>query len=649
MLRILYLTCCLFILFTTHTFASPSIKDFSADSEFSGVKISPDGKHLGVILMEDEKRTLLILNLESMKPTYAVKFSGDEEVGSYYWVNDERIVLQKLYKHAQREVSDYYGELLAVNYDGSKSKYLFGYNGGTSTGTSISNNEAIRASAFVLDTLKDDDKYIYVMAYPWNRQNYAYTLAYRVNVYSGKRKRLTTSPIANAGFLVDNNEEIRFSFATDEKNNDQLFYYENGEWVDADKIRGGLTDFYPLSFTEDNKSIYALANGEGATRAIYEVELATAKHKKIIQHDVVDPLMTWVSDQTNALYAVEFENGYPEYRFVDTQSDKAKALRQLMDAIPDHRIRIVSETVDGNTLIVMAMNDRNSGDYYLFDRQKLKLKFLFAENAKLDPSEMSEVRPISFTNRDGVTIHGYLTLPVGMKEHKNMPLVVNPHGGPHGPRDLWVFNSENQLLANNGIAVLQVNFRGSGGYGTAFEESGYLSWGSKIQYDIIDATQYVIDQGYADKDRVCISGGSFGGYSALMSPMLAPDMFKCAVGVAGVYDLEQMYKTGDVPESYSGGAYLEEVLGTDIQRLRAMSPTHNVSKLKAKVLLIHGEEDERAPIEQYEAMAKALEQANYPFQKEIWRKEGHGFFNAENREKYYDIMLKFIKENLNVK
>lgn len=649
MLRILYLTCCLLVLFTTHTFAAPQIKDFSADSEFSGVKISPDGKHLGVILIEDEKRTLLILNLESMKPTYAVKFSGDEEVGSYYWVNEERVVLQKLYKHAQREVSDYYGELLAVNFDGSKSKYLFGYNSDTSASTKIKSNGGIQATAFVLDTLKDDKDDIFVMAYPWNKQNYTYTEVYRVDVYSGKRKRLTTSPVANAGFLVDNNENVRFSFARDKKNNDQLFYYENDEWVDAERIKGGLTDFYPLSFTEDNKSIYAIAHGEGATSAIYEVELATAKHKKIIQHDVVDPFMTWVSDQTNTLYAVEFENGYPEYQFVDTESAKAKALQQLMAAIPDHRIRIVSETIDGNTLIVMAMNDRNSGDYYLFDRKKLKLKFLFAENASLDPSDMSEVRPISFTNRDGVTIHGYLTLPRGIKEHKNMPLVVNPHGGPHGPRDLWVFNSENQLLAQNGIAVLQVNFRGSGGYGKAFEESGYLAWGSKIQYDIIDATQYVIDQGYADKDRVCISGGSFGGYSALMSPMLAPDMFKCAVGVAGVYDLEQMYKTGDVPESYGGEAYLEEVLGTDIQRLREMSPTHNVNKLKAKVLLIHGEEDERAPIEQFEAMEKALNQANYPFQKEIWKKEGHGFFNAENRAKYYEITLKFIKENLNVK
>ncbi|PKG79160.1 peptidase S9 [Shewanella sp. Actino-trap-3] len=649
MLRILYLTCCLLILFTSHTFASPQIKDFSADSEFSEVKISPDGKHLGVILIEDEKRTLLILNLETMKPTNAVKFSGDEEVGSYYWVNDERIVLQKLYKHAQREVSDYRGELLAVNYDGSKSKYLFGYNGRNTAGTSISSNEIIYAHAYVLDTLKDDDKYIYVMAKPWNSLNYAYTLVYRVNVYSGKRKRLTTSPIANAGFLVDNKEDVRFSFARDNKNDDQLFYYENGEWVDAERIKGGLTDFYPISFTEDNKSIYAIAHGEGATQAIYEVELATAKHKKIIQHDVVDPFITWISEQTNSLYAVEFENGYPEYQFVDTESAKAKALQQLMAAIPDHRIRIVSETIDGNTLIVAAMNDKNSGDYYLFDRKKLKLKFLFAGNAALDPSEMSEVRPISFTNRDGVTIHGYLTLPSGIKDHKNMPLVVNPHGGPHGARDLWIFNPENQLLAQNGIAVLQVNFRGSGGYGKAFEESGYLAWGSKIQYDIIDATQYVIDQGYVDKDRVCISGGSFGGYSALISPMLAPDMFKCAIGVAGVYDLEQMYNTGDIPDSYGGEAFLKEVLGTNTQQLQTMSPTHNVSKLKAKVLLIHGEEDERAPIEQFEAMEKALNQANYPFQKEIWEKEGHGFYNAENRAKYYEIMLKFIKENLNIK
>lgn len=225
-------------------------------------------------------------------------------------------------------------------------------------------------------------------------------------------------------------------------------------------------------------------------------------------------------------------------------------------------------------------------------------------------------------------------------------MVVNPHGGPHGIRDWWGFDPQNQLLAQNGMAVLQVNFRGSGGYGERFEQAGYQKWGSDIQHDIIDATQYVIDQGVADKERVCIAGGSFGGYSALQSAVLAPDMFKCAVGFAGVYDLELMFDEGDVARTRSGTSYLKDVLGQDKATLKAMSPSENVAKLKANLLLVHGGEDERAPIEQLESLEKALKAHNYPYQKLVMDNEGHGFYNDSHRAKYYDQMLSFLKTNL---
>lgn len=150
---------------------------------------------------------------------------------------------------------------------------------------------------------------------------------------------------------------------------------------------------------------------------------------------------------------------------------------------------------------------------------------------------MAEVKPMDIKVRDGMTIQAYLTLPPG-KDPKQLPLVVNPHGGPHYVRDSWGFDPQNQMLANQGIAVLQVNFRGSGGYGEAFQQAGYRKWGSEIQYDIIDATRHLIDQGIVDKQRICIVGGSFGGYSALQSSVMEPDLFKCAIGFAGVYDLE---------------------------------------------------------------------------------------------------------------
>jgi len=275
----------------------------------------------------------------------------------------------------------------------------------------------------------------------------------------------------------------------------------------------------------------------------------------------------------------------------------------------------------------------------------MKLEYLVSQKNWLDPELMAEVRPISFTSRDGKTIHGYLTLPNNL-EAKNLPLVVNPHGGPHGPRDWWGFDPQNQLIASQGAAVLQINFRGSGGYGKNFEHLGHQKWGTDIQYDIIDGTKYVIEQGLVDKDRICIAGGSFGGYSALMAPTLAPDMFKCAIGFAGVYDLPLMFKEGDVQSRRAGGRYLEQVLGEDTKVLKSMSPTHNVDKLKTKILLVHGGDDERAPIEQFEALEDALNERNYPYQKLVMDDEGHGFYNDEHQAKYYGEMLSFLKENL---
>jgi dipeptidyl aminopeptidase/acylaminoacyl peptidase len=261
---------------------------------------------------------------------------------------------------------------------------------------------------------------------------------------------------------------------------------------------------------------------------------------------------------------------------------------------------------------------------------------------------MSEVKPISFTSRDGKVISGYLTLPYD-KEAKNLPLVVNPHGGPHGVRDEWGFNTQNQMLANQGMAVLQVNFRGSGGFGQNFEQAGFQKWGSEVQYDILDATHYVIEQGYVDKNRICISGGSFGGYSALQSAILEPDLFKCAIGFAGIYNLELMFDEGDIANSASGTSYLKNVLGQNSEVLRAMSPSENVDKLKANLLLVHGGDDERAPIEQLESLEKALKAHDYPYEKLVMDDEGHGFYNDDNRAQYYEKMLLFLKKNLNIK
>ena len=224
-------------------------------------------------------------------------------------------------------------------------------------------------------------------------------------------------------------------------------------------------------------------------------------------------------------------------------------------------------------------------------------------------------------------------------------MVVIPHGGPHGVRDNWGFNSEVQLLASEGFAVLQVNYRGSGGYGLKFQEAGYRHWGDRMMEDIIDATRYAVKKGHADPGRICIYGGSFGGYSALQAPIVAPDLFRCAVGYAGVYDLTIMSSEGDIGQSRMGRGFLTRVLGEDEDALKKFSPSWNVDKLRAKVFLIHGKKDQRAPFEHAERLRKALQDRGIEPEWLVEGREGHGFYDEDARERMYVKMLQFLRDN----
>ncbi|RTR29274.1 alpha/beta hydrolase family protein [Shewanella atlantica] len=623
---------------------------FSRSAEFSNVKISPGGDYLSTITTKDSKKVLIILDAKTRKPLHSVYFSTNAQVGDYQWVNDERVVLQKVYLKGWQDHPLYYGELMAVNADGSKPEYLFGYNQqGQQTGSRIKKNTPIRATAYILDPMPENKRYMLVKALPWGSggSNTAENLqqVYRVDVYKGKRKKLATAPISYANFLTDDEGEVRFVSGTRDYISSRLFYRKDHLWVDTEKLQLNLEQMRPIAFGDDKDSVYVVGSEPGKNKGIYLINIKTGTKKLISRDDVVDPYNVWINQNNKKLYAVEFENGYPSYEFVDKKDARAKLIKQLLASLPGHQIHLVSETTDSSQFIIKAFNDRNPGDYYLFNNETMKLEYLVSQKNWLDPELMAEVKPISFTSRDGKTIHGYLTLPNNL-EAKNLPLVVNPHGGPHGPRDWWGFDPQNQLIASQGAAVLQINFRGSGGYGKNFEHLGHQKWGTDIQYDIIDGTKYVIEQGLVDKDRICIAGGSFGGYSALMAPTLAPDMFKCAIGFAGVYDLPLMFKEGDVQSRRAGGRYLEQVLGEDTKVLKSMSPTHNVDKLKTKILLVHGGDDERAPIEQFEALEDALNERNYPYQKLVMDDEGHGFYNDEHQAKYYGEMLSFLKENL---
>jgi dipeptidyl aminopeptidase/acylaminoacyl peptidase len=623
---------------------------FSRSAQYSNMKLSPDGTYLSAITSIEGKNALIILDTNSKQLINVLNFPSNAQTGDYAWVSDERLVLQKEYVKGWSDSPLYYGELMAVNADGSRAKYLFGYNGGQQQASSRrKTSPPIRATAFILDPLIDDPKHVLVNAIPWNSANtlnYASRQnVYLVDVYRGTRDKITRAPIGYARFMTDDKGIVRFVAGEDDNNKTQVFYRPDRDWLNSQSLDLGLTDFSPISFTDKPNSIYATGRKPGETLGVYKIDLATGAKEKILQDPKLDPVHYWLNQQTKQLYSVEYQDDYPTYTFVNQEDKQSQQLKQLIASFPGQQVYIVSQTRDGKKQIILTLSDQNPGDYYLFDTEKVQLRHLVPRKNWINPKLMAKVKPITLTNRDNIEISGYLTLPQG-HEAKNLPLIVNPHGGPHGVRDEWGFDAQNQLLASQGYAVLQVNFRGSGGFGETFEQAGHQKWGSDIQFDIIDATRHLIDQGIANKERVCILGSSFGGYSALQSAILEPDMFKCAIGFAGIYDLPLMFKKGDIAARVAGKSYLKQVLGQDESILKAMSPSYNTDKLKAKLLLVHGGDDERAPIEQLESLEDALKARQYPYEKLVMDDEGHGFYNDDHRAKYYQKMLDFLDASL---
>lgn len=238
-------------------------------------------------------------------------------------------------------------------------------------------------------------------------------------------------------------------------------------------------------------------------------------------------------------------------------------------------------------------------------------------------------------------MHGLLTLPPG-SDGKNLPLVVMPHGGPYDVNDTWGFDPEPQILAQHGYAVLQVNFRGSGGYGRAFSDGGVRQWGRAMQDDVSDATRWAIAQGIADGKRICIYGASYGGYAALMGPIREPGLYQCAVGLSGVFDLAKMYKWGSIRRSDYGQQYLKRVLGEDAAELAANSPANLADRIGVPVLLAHGVLDARVDIKHAQLMRRELGKRKQPVEYVEYSSTGHAIRLERHELDFYARLLEFL-------
>jgi dipeptidyl aminopeptidase/acylaminoacyl peptidase len=441
---------------------------------------------------------------------------------------------------------------------------------------------------------------------------------------------------------MDANKDARFAWGEDLKNR-QKVYYRAGKGKDWELVNDEHTSgrrLYPQHFAPDGSKVYVQVTEKTGPDSMQTWDVATRKLTPLVRDDDTDPQGLLLSADGRTPYAVFFMDGLPRAHVFAPEVPEAKLRATLAQSFPGHWVTITSYTKDEQKLVFRVASDRNPGEFYLFDRGAKKATYLLSRAEWIDPEQMAEMKPIKYVARDGRTIHGYLTLPRGMD--KNLPLILNPHGGPIGVSEAWGYNSEVQLFANRGYAVLQIDYRGSGNHGDEFMKAGYRKWGTGMIDDMTDAVAWAVKQGYVDKDRVCIYGASYGGYAAAQAVVREPDLYKCAVGYVGVYDLPMMYTRGDVRNRDAGTNYLEEAMGTGREFLVANSPARNADKIKVPVFLIAGKEDFRAHPDHSRAMRDALQKVGKLHEYIEKEYEGHGFFKEENNRELYTKMVAFF-------
>jgi len=627
--------------------APVAIEDFVKQPEFAEMQISPSGKYLAVKVPFEDTTVVFVIDRESKQRTATIRAAGENVIDQFWWVNDTRLVASVAEQLGGVDKPQPNGELYAINADGSGSMQLFGYRAnGNAGGSHIKKGGEKRyASAFVIDTIAGDDKNILVQTFDWRNSEKAPPSVEMLDVYTGKTRRVGVGPKMNASFVADHRGQVRASLAPDDDLNDVMYVRsgEGADWRVFNDPKTSKATISPLMFARDNKHVYATVTRANQPDALYRIDLESGA-KELLYAGDADPGTLLVTPDHQDAYGVVTLDGKVGVHVFDPASQWGKLALSVQQAFPGQVAIFGTFANDGKAGLVHVFSDRNPGDYYLFDTEKKNADYLGSARKWIEPERMAAMQPIQFKARDGLQIHGYLTLPPG-SDGKNLPLIVNPHGGPHGIRDVWGFNGEVQLLASRGYAVLQVNYRGSGGYGADFLHAGYRQWGLRMQDDLTDATNWAVQQGYADPKRLAIYGASYGGYAALEGVIREPDLYRCSVGYVGVYDLGLMYKDGDTHHFLSGRRYLEMVLGTDSADLRARSPAFNADKIKVPLMLVAGGRDQRVPIAQADALRDALDKRKYSYDWLLKDKEGHGFYRTDNKVELYTKMLAFLDAN----
>mgnify|MGYP006138838193 CR=1 FL=1 len=626
-----------------------SLEEYARHEQFIQIKISPTGQYLAATRRADAGNIeLIVIDRLKMAVVSQRHFSGDDTIGGFEWANEERLLINMARQLGALEKPVATGELFAVDADGKKAIMLNGYR----------SKERDTTAADVIDWLPNEKNEVVISHYNW-RSKEPFVDFYQLNIVSGRKKRLGGAPIrAVSGSavraLTDSGGYPKLVVGLDPKDTGRLVMLyraeRSGDWRTLASYERKRGSFAPLTFAADDASIWGVSTSETNTQALAKVDIATGKETIVAVNERVDmmPIFSFRKGRAVELIGASFEYDQIDSFFFDTVEDKVFSanLQGLIGAFPNSSVGVTSATLDNKLMVISVMSANSPRTFYLFDSEKKQVSFLLHSAPWLADKVMPQTQSITYKTRDGQEIVALLTLPVGV-EAKNLPLILLPHGGPHGVRDSMAgMDNDVKVLASHGYAVLQPNFRGSGGFGSAFITSGYKKWGTMMIDDMTDGVKHLITQGVADPRRIAVYGASYGGYASLMSVVREPDLYRCAINFVGMSDLALMYEEGDTTESDIGIDTLEDFIGRSEEVLKGQSAIHNLDKLKVPVFIIHGAEDRRVPLIQAEVLKKAFDEKGHPYEWLVKEKEGHGFYNPVNEQERWEKMLKFLEKHM---
>lgn len=620
--------------------ASPvNIEDYVRRDGYGRIKISPDGKYYAATVQLEDRGGLAIIRRADMQVVGGATGAKNSQVDRFWWAKDGLVVLSTAERLGSRDQPYPTGALFAIGVDGSRVRKLVGPDADTANIIRIG-RAGPWEMASLIDTLPDDPDNVLIAA--WDLGADPKTRVEKLDVRTGRRSLVATAPVRRASFVMDVAGQVRFAEGAGNDNALKLFHRDSdaGEWrLVNDQAQSGHIES-ALGFAADGVTAYLQVGQKQGPDAIVAWNTRTGTRTTIQSDPAVDPYDTVYDRDGRTLIGMQYMGADVQTRLFDDKTPMARIYGALAKAFPGAATTITSYTRDGRNALVQVWGDRTPGDTYLFDIEAMKAVGVYQAREWFDRSRLATTRPVNLKARDGLVLHGYLTPPRGAGAKGPWPMVLLPHGGPYGVFEELAFNDEAHLLSEAGYAVLRIDFRGSGNHGVSFQEAGAREWGGKMQDDLTDATRWAIEQGFADAERICIVGASYGAYAALMGAAREPGLYRCAVGYVGVYDLEAMHREDSRAADWLR-TWSDDWIG-ERDSLDARSPVNLAERITAPVLLVAGGEDRIAPIAHSRKMERALKSAGKPVETFYVGSEGHGFYADDNRREYIKRLLDFL-------